>query len=81
MVGEDASTLRSSLEVSYPMENGIVRNWDDMRHVWNHTFFDKLKIDPKESKVCSLQKFYLRLKSYNFLDSSHRTAHEPQEKS
>jgi len=50
-VGEEASTLRSSLEVSYPMENGIVRNWDDMRHVWNHTFFDKLKIDPKHSKI------------------------------
>jgi len=51
MVGEEASELRSMLEVSYPMENGIVRNWDDMKTVWNHTFYDKLKIDPKNTKI------------------------------
>ena len=51
MVGEEASELRAMLDVKYPMENGIVRDWEDMRHVWNHTFYDKLKIDPKHSKV------------------------------
>ena len=30
MVGNEASLLRSFLEVNYPMENGIVRNWEDM---------------------------------------------------
>ncbi len=53
MVGDEASQLRAMLEVTYPMENGIVRNWDDMRHIWNHTFYDKLKIDPTQSKVCT----------------------------
>lgn len=24
------------LEVNYPMDNGIVRNWDDMRIVWGY---------------------------------------------
>ena len=52
MVGEEASELRAMLDVKYPMENGIVRDWEDMRHVWNHTFYDKLKIDPTHSKVC-----------------------------
>ena len=28
-----------------------MRDWEDMRHVWNHTFYDKLKIDPKHSKA------------------------------
>jgi len=51
MVGEDVSKLRSMLEVKYPMENGMVRNWEDMRHVWSHTFYDKLKIDPKQCKI------------------------------
>lgn len=50
-VGDEASQLRSNLEVNYPMDNGIVRNWDDMKHVWNHTFFDKLQIEPKQCKV------------------------------
>lgn len=51
MVGEEASKLRSLLEISYPMENGIVRNWDDMCHVWDYTFYDKMNIDPSESKI------------------------------
>jgi len=51
MVGEDASKLRSMLEVNYPMDNGIVRNWDDMEHVWDHTFNEKLKLDTKHAKV------------------------------
>ena len=51
MVGDEASQLRSMLEVNYPMENGIVRNWDDMIHVWNYTFKEKLKVDPRSCKV------------------------------
>ena len=51
MVSEEASELPSMLEVNYPMENCVVRNWDDMKIIWNHTFYDKLKIDPKTSKV------------------------------
>ena len=54
MVGEEASKLRSMLEVNYPMENGIVRSWEDMREVWKHTFYEKMKIDPKETKVSQL---------------------------
>ena len=52
MVGDEASQLRSMLEVSYPMENGIVRNWEDMKHVWDYTFNEKLNIDTKNCKVC-----------------------------
>lgn len=52
MVGDQASQLRSLLEVSYPMENGVVRNWEDMCHVWDYTFGEqKMNIDPKNSKI------------------------------
>ncbi len=51
MVGDEASQLRSMLEVNYPMENGIVRNWDDMKHVWDYTFNEKLQVDTKGCKV------------------------------
>lgn len=52
MVGDEASALRSMLEINYPMENGIVRNWDDMCHVWDYTFGpEKMNIDPRECKV------------------------------
>lgn len=52
MVGDEASECRSMLEVSYPMENGMVRCWEDMLHVWDHTFGpDRLDINPAECKV------------------------------
>ena len=52
MLGDDASQLRHMLELSYPMENGIVRNWEEMQHIWDYTFGKtKLNIDPTECKI------------------------------
>ena len=52
MLGDEASQLRSMLEVNYPMENGIVKNWDDMLHLYDYTFGpEKLGINPKECKL------------------------------
>lgn len=52
MVGEEASECRSMLEVSYPMENGMVRCWEDMLHLWDYTFGSEcLDINSKECKV------------------------------
>ena len=33
------------------MSEGIVRNWEDMEHLWNYTFYEKLQINPRENKV------------------------------
>ena len=30
---------------------GVVNNWEDMEHVWDHTFYDRLSIDPKECNI------------------------------
>jgi actin-related protein 2 len=51
MVGDECARLRSFLDVNYPVENGIVRNWDDMKLIWNHTFYDKLKISPPDCRI------------------------------
>ena len=52
MVGDEASKLRSMLEINYPMENGIVRSWEDMKHLWDYTFGPKkMGLDPKECLI------------------------------
>eukprot|EP00976_Prorocentrum_cordatum_P105290 1194216-Prorocentrum_minimum.AAC.1 len=51
VVGNECVELRHNLDVTYPIHNGIVQNWDDMHHVWNHTFNDVLKIDPSECRI------------------------------
>ena len=33
------------------MENGIVKRWDDMEHLWDFTFYEKLKIDTTGRKI------------------------------
>lgn len=51
MVGDDAAAARALLEVTYPVDNGIIRSWDDMMHVWEYTWFKKLRINPPDCLV------------------------------
>lgn len=52
MVGDEAAKLRQVLEITYPLENGIVRNWNDIHHIWKYTFEDRLGLkDLKECKI------------------------------
>jgi actin-related protein 2 len=51
MVGDEAAALRNYLQITQPMEHGIVRNWEDMKHLWDYTFREKLRVDPAGRKV------------------------------
>ncbi|XP_030472099.1 actin-1-like [Syzygium oleosum] len=31
----------------YPIEQGIIQNWDDARKVWSHTFYKELRVAAK----------------------------------
>lgn len=48
MIGEEASDVRSYLQISYPMENGIIKNWTDMELLWDYAFYNKMQL-PKIS--------------------------------
>ena len=51
MCGDDAAAARNMLQISYPMENGIVKKWEDMQHLWDYTFHEKLKVDTQGRKI------------------------------
>jgi len=51
MVGDECAAHRAMLETSYPVENGIIKDWVGMKHLWDYTFFEKLKIDPQNHKI------------------------------
>lgn len=50
-VGDNAMARRGILIIKYPLEHGIVTNWDDMEKIWHHAFFSELRVDPQEHPV------------------------------
>jgi actin len=45
-IGDEAISKLGILNLSNPISAGIVESWEDMELVWNHTFFNELRIDP-----------------------------------
>ena len=39
------------LKIESPIENGVVRNWEDMEKVWSYCFDNMLRTSPEEHPV------------------------------
>lgn len=50
-VGDEAQHQRGILSLEYPMEHGVVTNWDDMEKIWHHSLYDQLKVKPEEQPI------------------------------
>lgn len=49
-VGEKANELRGLLRLNYPTSHGIVHDWKDMQHIWQHAF-SELKVTQDQHPV------------------------------
>lgn len=41
-IGRKAQEARGLLKIKYPMEHGIVTDWDDMERIWSWVYAEEL---------------------------------------
>ncbi|KAL9000865.1 MAG: hypothetical protein Q9169_000620 [Polycauliona sp. 2 TL-2023] len=50
-IGSRAQELRGLLKIRYPLEHGIVTDWDDMERIWQYVYTEELKTLSEEHPV------------------------------
>ncbi|OMH81305.1 Actin-2 [Zancudomyces culisetae] len=50
-VGKKVEELRALLKINYPIEHGVVTDWNDMEKIWSHIYTEELKTVPEEHPV------------------------------
>ncbi|KAI5851913.1 actin family [Tricharina praecox] len=50
-IGNRAQELRGLLKIKYPLEHGIITDWNDMERIWQHIYSEELKTLSEEHPV------------------------------
>jgi actin len=50
-VGEEAQSKHGVLTLWYPIQHGVVTDWDDMELIWRHAFQNELRVVAEEHPV------------------------------
>lgn len=50
-MGDEAQARRGVLRLSYPIDHGMVRDWEAMEKLWQHTFEKELRVSIEERAV------------------------------
>lgn len=54
-IGRKAQEFRGLLKIKYPMEHGIVTDWDDMERIWNWVYAEELGTLSEEVRLSAFR--------------------------
>eukprot|EP00924_Labyrinthula_sp_SR-Ha-C_P007575 maker-scaffold_42-snap-gene-0.53-mRNA-1 protein AED:0.04 eAED:0.04 QI:0/0/0/0.66/0.8/0.66/6/0/1391 len=56
-VGDEVQIRRRNVLVEkYPIQRGLITNWEEMEAIWRHTFYNELRISPADYPVFIVEK-------------------------
>jgi len=58
-VGPKAEQYRGLLKIRYPVEHGVVTNWEDMEKIWNYVYSEDLKARSEEVPLFFFLLFFI----------------------
>jgi len=47
-IGDEAQAKRGILKLNYPIEHGIINDWNDMEKIWHHCLYNELRVNPED---------------------------------
>jgi actin len=50
-IGDEALSKRGILNMTKPIQHGIISNWDDIEKLWHHTFYNELRASPEQQPL------------------------------
>jgi len=65
-IGQRAQELRGLLRIRYPLEHGIVTDWDDMERIWEWVYGEGLKTLSEEVSLIFL--YFWRIGEWNGIE-------------
>ena len=51
IIGQEALEKMGMSDVQYPIEKGIIKDWDDMELIWHHMLYNELRIAPEDHNM------------------------------
>lgn len=50
-VGDEPLKRRDLFDIKFPIQRGIIQDWENMEKIWHYAFYNELKIPPEEHAV------------------------------
>src|ERR1700686_4384616 len=47
-IGDEVREKKGVLKLEYPIDRGVIKDWENMEKIWNYTIYQELRTTPEE---------------------------------